>query len=130
MTSNLGVRDLSQAQTSLGFQAAATTEDEENERRHKQMKTRIDDELKRLFRPEFLNRIDAVVTFKSLTTEQVREIVELLVNRTAKHLAEQDVFLEVTTAAKDWLAKEGFGRISGARPPRRGITTRIAGPLT
>ncbi|MDQ6918988.1 MAG: ATP-dependent Clp protease ATP-binding subunit [Candidatus Dormibacteraeota bacterium] len=130
MTSNLGVRDLSQAQTSLGFQAAATTEDEENERRHKQMKTRIDDELKRMFRPEFLNRIDAVVTFKSLTTEQVREIVDLMLARTSKHLAEQEVYLDVTTAAKDWLAKEGFDRIYGARPLRRVITQRIEDPLS
>ena len=130
MTSNLGVRDLSQAQTSLGFQAAATTEDEENERRHKQMKTRIDDELKRMFRPEFLNRIDAVVTFKSLTTEQVREIVDLMLAMTSKHLAEQEVYLEVTTAAKDWLAKEGFDRIYGARPLRRVITQRIENPLS
>src|SRR5207302_3025080 len=52
MTSNLGVRDLSQAQTSLGFQAAAASEEEDNDRRHKQMKTRIDDELKRMFRPD------------------------------------------------------------------------------
>jgi ATP-dependent Clp protease ATP-binding subunit ClpC len=130
MTSNLGVRDLSQAQTSLGFQAAAVTEDEENERRHKQMKTRIDDELKRMFRPEFLNRIDAVVTFKSLTTEQVREIVDLMLARTSKHLAEQEVYLDVTMAAKDWLAKEGFDRIYGARPLRRVITQRIEDPLS
>jgi ATP-dependent Clp protease ATP-binding subunit ClpC len=130
MTSNLGVRDLSQAQTSLGFQAAATTEEEENDRRHKQMKTRIDDELKRLFRPEFLNRIDAVVTFKSLTTEQVREIVDLMLARTSKHLAEQEVYLDVTMAAKDWLAKEGFDRIYGARPLRRVITQRIEDPLS
>jgi len=130
MTSNLGVRDLSQAQTSLGFQAAATSEDEENERRHKQMKTRIDDELKRMFRPEFLNRIDAVVTFKSLTTEQVREIVDLMLGRTSKHLAEQEVYLDVTMAAKDWLAKEGFDRIYGARPLRRVITQRIEDPLS
>jgi ATP-dependent Clp protease ATP-binding subunit ClpC len=130
MTSNLGVRDLSQAQTSLGFQAAAATEEEEVDRRHKQMKTRIDDELKKMFRPEFLNRIDAVVTFKSLTTEQVRQIVDLLVARTAKHLKEQDVHLEVTDAAKDWLAKEGFDRIYGARPLRRVITSRIEDPLS
>jgi len=94
------------------------------------MKTRIDDELKRMFRPEFLNRIDAVVTFKSLTTEQVREIVDLMLARTSKHLAEQEVYLEVTTAAKDWLAKEGFDRIYGARPLRRVITQRIENPLS
>jgi len=130
MTSNLGVRDLSQAQGSLGFQPALATEDEETDRRHKAMKTRIDDELKRMFRPEFLNRIDAVVTFKSLTTEQVRHIVELLLKRLQKHLEEQDVHLEVTTAAKDRLASEGFDRVYGARPLRRTITSRIEDPLS
>src|SRR5258708_40313701 len=111
MTSNLGVRNLSRPQPSLGFKPAATTEDEENERRHKQMKTRIDDQLKRMFRPEFLNRIDAVATFKSLTTEQVREIVDLMLARTSKHLAEQEGSLDVTTAAQDSLGKEGLHRI-------------------
>ncbi|TMD54656.1 MAG: ATP-dependent Clp protease ATP-binding subunit [Chloroflexi bacterium] len=130
MTSNLGVRDLSQAQTSLGFQAAAASEEEDNDRRHKQMKTRIDDELKRTFRPEFLNRIDAVVTFKSLTTEQVRSIVDLMLARTMKHLSEQEVYLDVTDAARDWLAKEGFDRMYGARPLRRVITSRIEDPLS
>ena len=130
MTSNLGVRDLSQAQTTLGFQAALATEDKEADRRHKAMKDKIDEELKRMFRPEFLNRIDAVVTFKSLTPEQVRSIVELMLNRTTKHLKEQDVHLEVSTAAKDWLAKEGFDKVYGARPLRRVITQRIEDPLS
>ncbi|HEV2953853.1 MAG TPA: ATP-dependent Clp protease ATP-binding subunit, partial [Candidatus Dormibacteraeota bacterium] len=130
MTSNLGVRDLSQAQGSLGFQPALATEDQETERRHKAMKSRIDDELKRMFRPEFLNRIDAVVTFKSLTTEQVRYIVDLMLSRLQKHLTEQNVTLEVSTAAKDLLAKEGFDRTYGARPLRRTITSRIEDPLS
>ena len=130
MTSNLGVRDLSQAQTTLGFQAALATEDAEAGRRHKAMKDKIDEELKRMFRPEFLNRIDAVVTFMSLTPAQVREIVELMLNRTTKHLKEQDVHLEVSTAAKDWLAKEGFDKVYGARPLRRVITQRIEDPLS
>ena len=130
MTSNLGVRDLSQAQTTLGFQAALATEDKEADRRHKAMKDKIDEELKRMFRPEFLNRIDAIVTFKSLTPEQVRSIVELMLNRTTKHLKEQDVHLEVSTAAKDWLAKEGFDKVYGARPLRRVITQRIEDPLS
>ncbi|GAC1657648.1 MAG: ATP-dependent protease ATP-binding subunit ClpC [Candidatus Dormibacteraceae bacterium] len=130
MTSNLGVRDLSQAQTSLGFQAAAANEGEENDRRHKQMRTRIEEELKRMFRPEFLNRLDAIITFQSLTTEQVRSIVDLMLGRTMKHLAEQEVYLDVTTEAKDWLAKEGFDRVYGARPLRRVITQRIEDPLS
>ncbi|MDQ6691758.1 MAG: AAA family ATPase, partial [Candidatus Dormibacteraeota bacterium] len=130
MTSNLGVRDLSQAQTTLGFQAAAATEEAENDRRHKAMKDRIDEELKRMFRPEFLNRIDAVITFKSLTTDQVRSIVDLMLAKTMKHLSEKEVYLEVTMAAKDWLAKEGFDKTYGARPLRRVITSRIEDPLS
>jgi ATP-dependent Clp protease ATP-binding subunit ClpC len=130
MTSNLGVRDVNQVQTSLGFQPSVVGEEAEAEQRHKVMKQRIDDELKRMFRPEFLNRVDAVVTFKSLTTEQVRQIVDLMLSRLQKHLTEQDVHLEVTTAAKDYLAKEGFDRVYGARPLRRTITTRIEDPLS
>ena len=130
MTSNLGVRDVNQVQTSLGFQPSVVGEEAEAEQRFKVMKQRIDEELKRMFRPEFLNRVDAVVTFRSLTTEQVREIVELMLSRLQKHLSEQDVHLEVTTAAKDFLAKEGFDRVYGARPLRRTITTRIEDPLS
>jgi len=130
MTSNLGVRDLNQAQTSLGFQPALAAEEDEVERRHKVMKDRIDEELKKMFRPEFLNRVDAVVTFKSLTTTQVRQIVELLLVQLQKHLAEQNVMLEVTEPAKDKLAEEGFDKIYGARPLRRTITTRIADALS
>ena len=83
-----------------------------------------------MFRPEFLNRVDAVVTFKSLTTSQVRQIVDLLLAQLQKHLAEQNVALEVTEAAKDKLAEEGFDKIYGARPLRRTITTRIADALS
>jgi ATP-dependent Clp protease ATP-binding subunit ClpC len=130
MTSNLGVRDLNQAQTSLGFQPALATEEDEVDRRHRAMKQRIDDELKKMFRPEFLNRIDAVVTFRSLTTEQVREIVELELKKLERHLGEQDIHLDVSDAAKDLLAREGFDRIYGARPLRRVITQRVENPLS
>jgi ATP-dependent Clp protease ATP-binding subunit ClpC len=130
MTSNLGVRDLNQAQTSLGFQPALAAEEDEVERRHKVMKDRIDEELKKMFRPEFLNRVDAVVTFKSLTTTQVRQIVDLLLVQVQKRLAEQNVTLEVTEAAKDKLSEEGFDKIYGARPLRRTITTRIEDALS
>ena len=74
-----------------------------------------------MFRPEFLNRVDAVVVFKSLTTHQIREIVDLQLARLSKHLAEQQITIEVTDAAKDLLAKEGYDRTYGARPLRRVI---------
>jgi ATP-dependent Clp protease ATP-binding subunit ClpC len=130
MTSNLGLRDINQAQTALGFQASLAAEETDADRRHKIMKEKIDEELKRLFRPEFLNRVDAIVTFKPLTPSQVRQIVELELGRLQKHLAEQDVTIVVTDRAKDKLADEGFDRQFGARPLRRVITNRIEDQLS
>jgi ATP-dependent Clp protease ATP-binding subunit ClpC len=130
MTSNLGIRDVNQSQTALGFQASLATEEHEVDRRHKIMKDKIDEELKRLFRPEFLNRVDAIVTFKPLTPVQVREIVDLLLARLQKHLTEQDVTITVTEGAKAKLGEEGFDRQFGARPLRRVITNRIEDQLS
>jgi len=130
MTSNLGIRDVNQAGTSLGFQPAVVDESDEVERRHKNTKEKIDEELKRMFRPEFLNRVDAVVVFKSLTTGQIRQIVDLQLAKLGKHLVEQQITIEVTDAAKDLLAKEGYDRIYGARPLRRVITNRIEDQLS
>jgi ATP-dependent Clp protease ATP-binding subunit ClpC len=130
MTSNLGIRDVNQAQTALGFQAALADEESDVDRRHKIMKEKIDEELKRLFRPEFLNRVDAIVTFKPLTPTQVRQIVDLLLARMEKHLAEQDVTIMVTDRAKDKLGEEGFDKQFGARPLRRVITNRIEDQLS
>ncbi|MGH7861450.1 MAG: AAA family ATPase, partial [Candidatus Dormibacteraceae bacterium] len=130
MTSNLGMRDINQAQTALGFQAALAAEENEADRRHKIMQDRIGRELKVLFRPEFLNRVDAVVTFKPLTPEQVRQIVDLLLARLDKRLVEQNVHVTVTAGARDLLATEGFDRQFGARPLRRVITNRIEDQLS
>jgi len=130
MTSNLGIRDVNQAGTSLGFQPAVVDESDEVERRHKNTKEKIDEELKRMFRPEFLNRVDAVVVFKSLTTQQIRQIVDLQLAKLGKHLIEMQITIEVTDAAKDLLSKEGYDRIYGARPLRRVITNRIEDQLS
>jgi ATP-dependent Clp protease ATP-binding subunit ClpC len=130
MTSNLGIRDVNQAGTALGFQPAVVDESDEVERRHKNTKEKIDVELKRMFRPEFLNRVDAVVVFKSLTTGQIRQIVDLQLKRLGKHLIELQITIEVTDAAKDLLATEGYDRIYGARPLRRVITSRIEDQLS
>src|SRR5438067_12095663 len=83
-----------------------------------------------MIRPEFLNSADAVVVFKSLTTGQIRGIVDLQLARLGKHLAEQQITIEVTDAAKDLLAKEGYDRTYGARPLRRVITSRIEDQLS
>jgi ATP-dependent Clp protease ATP-binding subunit ClpC len=130
MTSNLGIRDVNQAGTALGFQPAVVDESDEVERRHKNTKEKIDEELKRMFRPEFLNRVDAVVVFKSLTIGQIRQIVDLQVERLGKHLIELQITIEVTDAAKDLLADEGYDRMYGARPLRRVITSRIEDQLS
>jgi ATP-dependent Clp protease ATP-binding subunit ClpC len=130
MTSNLGIRDVNQAGTALGFQPAVVDEADEVERRHKNTKEKIEEELKRTFRPEFLNRVDAVVVFKSLTTEQIRQMVDLQLVRLGKRLVDQQITIEVTDAAKDLLAKEGYDRMNGARPLRRVITSRIEDQLS
>jgi len=130
MTSNLGIRDVNQAGSAFGFQPAVVDESDEVERRHKNTKEKIDEELKRMFRPEFLNRVDAVVVFKSLTTGQIRQIVDLQLQRLGKHLIELQITIEVTDAAKDLLAKEGYDRIYGARPLRRVITSRLEDQLS
>jgi ATP-dependent Clp protease ATP-binding subunit ClpC len=130
MTSNLGVRDVNQAQTALGFQTALATEETDVDRRHKVMKEKIEEELKKTFRPEFLNRVDAVIIFKPFTTQQIRMIVELQLGRLAKHLEEQEIFLTVTVKAMDRIAEEGFDRVYGARPLRRVIRTRIEDQLS
>src|SRR5467141_179911 len=130
MTSNLGIRDVNQAGTSLGLQPAVVDESDEVERRHKNTREKIDEELKRMFRPEFLNRVDAVVVFKSLTTQQIRQIVDLQLAKLGKHLVEMQITIEVTDAAKDLLSKEGYDRIYGARPLRRVITNRIEDQLS
>src|SRR5437667_431956 len=111
MTSNLGIRDVNQAGTALGFQPAVVDESEEVERRHQNTKQKIDDELKRMFRPEFLNRVDAVVVFKALSPAEMRQIVDLLVAKVAQRLEEHEMKLEVTAEAKDFLAKEGYDKI-------------------
>jgi len=130
MTSNLGMRDINQAQTALGFQPALAAEETEADRRHKVMKEKVDGELKKMFRPEFLNRVDAVVTFKPLTPEEVRQIVDILIRKLSKHLTEQEVHITVTEGAKDKLASEGFDKVYGARPLRRVITSRIEDQLS
>jgi ATP-dependent Clp protease ATP-binding subunit ClpC len=130
MTSNLGIRDVNQAGTALGFQPAVVDESDEVERRHKNTKEKIDEELKRTFRPEFLNRVDAVVVFKSLTTQQIRQIVDLQLQQLGKRLIELHITIEVTDVARDLLASEGYDRIYGARPLRRVITSRIEDQLS
>ena len=122
MTSNLGTADLRKA--NLGFAKAdpAVTYD--------RMKGKVQEALKQHFRPEFLNRIDDVIVFHELTRAEVRQIVDLMIVRTADQLAGQGMGLELTDAAKDHLAETGYDPALGARPLRRSIQRLVEDPLS
>ncbi|MDD7582825.1 ATP-dependent Clp protease ATP-binding subunit [Corynebacterium sp. 32222D000AT] len=125
-TSNLGTQDISKA-VGLGFTAdAASDQDAQYER----MKAKVNDELKKHFRPEFLNRIDEVVVFHQLNEEQIMEMVDLLIGRVSKSLQERDMDIELTEKAKRLLAKRGFDPVLGARPLRRTIQREIEDQLS
>jgi len=127
MTSNIGA-ELIQREGSLGFAVAENTE-KRLQHEYQVMKDKVLGQLKQTFRPEFLNRIDAVIVFHPLSPEHVRQIVTLELKRVRKQLAEQQVKLEVTEAAMDFLAKRGYDRQFGARPLRRIIQNLIEDPL-
>ncbi|MET3806188.1 ATP-dependent Clp protease ATP-binding subunit ClpC [Nakamurella sp. UYEF19] len=122
-TSNLGTQDISKA-VSMGFSAGG---DESN---YERMKSKVNDELKRHFRPEFLNRIDDVVVFHQLTPEQIMTMVDLMLKRVEGALKNKDMGLEVTDAAKRLLGDRGFDPVLGARPLRRTIQREIEDKLS
>jgi len=93
------------------------------------MKNRIMGELKKVFRPEFLNRIDEVIVFHKLAKEEIKEIVELLLQRIRESMAERELQLELSDAAKDLLVDKGWDPAMGARPLRRAIQRYIEDPL-
>jgi ATP-dependent Clp protease ATP-binding subunit ClpC len=128
MTSNLGVSNL-KANMSLGFQPAIPDE-RTTDAEHAKMRDVIMDELKRSFRPEFLNRVDAVVVFERLSHEQMRQIVDLMLDRVGKQLEVQALGFEVSDEAKDKIVEEGFDKVYGARPLRRVIQRVIEDPLS
>ena len=94
------------------------------------MKSKVHDELKRHFRPEFLNRIDDVIVFHELTLEEVTEIVDLLIKRVANQMESQGLGLELTQAAKLLLATRGYDPSLGARPLRRAIQRLVEDPMS
>ena len=124
MTSNLGARQL-QTNSSLGFRAQGETEESRAEASYELMREKVQVELKAAFRPEFLNRIDAPIVFRSLTQDEIREIVDLMLARVRDQLRAQQMSLEVTQAAKDHIIKIGYDVAYGARPLRRVIQNMI-----
>ena len=125
-TSNLGTGDISKA-VGMGFSGVGETDEEG---RYERMKSKVNDELKKHFRPEFLNRIDDIVVFHQLTQDQIIQMVDLLVNRVGIALRAKDMDIELTDKAKKLLAKRGFDPILGARPLRRTIQREIEDQLS
>ena len=128
MTSNLG-SDLIKRETSLGF-TAKTNEAQTDDSAYERMKDKVMDEVKRFFRPEFLNRIDSTVVFHQLTRDEILEIVDLMMNQVRTELSEKEIALEITEAAKAHLGENGFDPVLGARPLRRLIQDEIEDSLS
>ena len=124
MTSNLGARQL-QTNASLGFRVHGDTVETRAAASYDLMKLKVEAELKTAFRPEFLNRIDATVVFRSLTVDEIRQIVDLMLARVRDQLKTQGMILEVTQAAKDHIIKLGYDVAYGARPLRRVIQNLV-----
>jgi ATP-dependent Clp protease ATP-binding subunit ClpC len=127
MTSNVGA-DMIKRQTTLGF--APKRDELSNERLYEEMREKLMGQLKRVFRPEFLNRVDATIVFKSLTKEEITDIVDLELDKVQQRLVEHRIRLEVTDAAKTLLADEGYDPDYGARPLRRVIQYRVEDALS
>ncbi|MFN2389522.1 MAG: ATP-dependent Clp protease ATP-binding subunit [Actinomycetota bacterium] len=122
MTSNLGTQDLRKPAMGFGQAGAELT--------YERMKERVTEDLKRHFRPEFLNRVDEVIVFHELSKPEVKSIVDLLMRRVSEQLDNQDVAIELTDPAKDLLVAKGYDTALGARPLRRAIQRLIEDPLS
>ncbi len=123
MTSNLG-SDLIKRETALGFNIK-TDEAQTDESSYQRMKDKVMEEVKRFFRPEFLNRIDATVVFHQLTRAEILAIVDLMMNQVRQELAEKNIQMEVTDKVRDHLGENGFDPVLGARPLRRLIQNEV-----
>jgi ATP-dependent Clp protease ATP-binding subunit ClpC len=124
LTSNIGATSI-RKQNVIGFSKAANESKEEYEK----MKETITEELKRTFRPEFLNRLDDVIVFHSLKEEQVKEIVDIMIFDLEKRLEKMDIKISVTERAKEYISKQGFDPVYGARPLERTIRRTIEDQL-
>ncbi len=128
MTSNIG-SNLIQQDRSIGFSARGES-GRTDEQAYQRMKNNVLDEVKRFFRPEFLNRIDGQVVFHALSREHMREIVKLQLSDVSGELIEQGIMMEVSDAARDWLSEKGYDPQFGARPMRRLIQDHLEDKLS
>ena len=128
MTSNLGAAKI-QTNSSLGFRVQGDTAETRAAASYDLMKNKVQAELKQNFRPEFLNRLDATVVFRSLTVEEIAQIVDLMLKRVRDQLKAQGMTLDITQAAKEHIIKLGYDQAYGARPLRRTIQNLVEDPL-
>jgi ATP-dependent Clp protease ATP-binding subunit ClpC len=125
-TSNIGTQSITEGKTKgIGF---AVVDDPSKD--YNQVRSMVLGEVQKLFKPEFINRLDDLIVFHKLEPDQVRQIADLMLNNLAKRLKESDMTLEISNKAKDELAKEGFSEIYGARPLRRLIEDKIENPIS
>jgi ATP-dependent Clp protease ATP-binding subunit ClpC len=128
MTSNIGAELIRKGST-IGF-TSRSDETKTKQMDYEKMKEKLLEELKKSFRPEFLNRIDGVVVFHALTKEDIRKIVDLMLAQVSKQLEEKGIKLQVTDAAKDFLGEKGYDEVFGARPLRRVIQDMVEDKLS
>jgi len=124
MTSNIGSQYLQEG-GGLGFRRHAS----DDLSAYEAIKTRVTEELKKAFRPEFLNRIDEIIVFEPLSQDQLKQIVEIQLEYLKKRLADRKITIELTDAAKEKIAAEGYDPVYGARPLKRVIQRRIQDPM-
>lgn len=122
MTSNIGAEQLSK-QGSIGFKSQEVSQD------YKDMKYRLLDEVKRAFKPEFINRVDDIIVFQKLTRQDLEHIIDIEIDNLRKRLAERDIEIQLDQNAKDFLIEKGFDVTYGARPLKRTIQRYVEDPL-
>ncbi len=124
MTSNIGASAIENVST-LGF----STGSDESKSRYEKLKDTISEEMKKFFKPEFLNRLDDTIVFAHLSKEEIRKIVDIMLGDLVKRLKEQELSLDIPDEVKDWLANKGYNSNYGARPLRRVIQKKIEDPI-
>ncbi|MCG3155661.1 MAG: Negative regulator of genetic competence ClpC/MecB [bacterium] len=122
MTSNVGAREIKKA-GGFGFST------EEGEIDYAKMQSKIMEEVKRLFNPEFINRVDEIVVFRSLTREHMNQIIDIVVSEMLKKVSDRQIAINLTDSAKDFIAEKGFDPVYGARPLKRVIQKNIEDPI-
>ncbi len=128
MTSNVG-SDLIRRESAIGF-STVNDEEQSEKQRYDKMKDKVLQEMKRVFRPEFLNRVDTTLVFHPLSKAHIRSIVDMMLSEVDSRVKEKQVELDVTEAARDWLGEKGYDPVFGARPLRRVIQERLEDSLS